>query len=743
MEEESIGTIKMNKIIKGTDKVLKQKNHVILYVIFVLWYIASFFVDRFQCECLNCFVNGDVLQYVCTITIFIMTCITLFFSLLETTHHGIQISDYRNCDIYRHERFWVIIAVTAVLLLTALVQLQLKNRLGYIVISAELIGYCFYNIILEFPIMERYDGRIIKIEKRIAHSEFENEREAVIKSSLLDYYIRKLPLQEVYRILKDDKTDYDEKLLNVLIDAEYQRIEEQISGTMTIKEKELVVMDIRFLLDGCGNIDNVSSAPYKNYIISLFNLLLSTSNGIIIAKRLMHSMLFRLCVDKKYLVYKNIIIEMALNNLNNSKTDILVMIRQYFSDKDYFLSDSKYCSEVILMISMYLFYLIEDEKRVPASEKEKFKNFILDNPGVVDSTLIIPWYKLHAIATSNRDTNPLDYLELYKQNEYQLDYTLFESNMHTVIIDSYYVFRWYMICYISECNNAIHKLDKMHFVDANIRNLADQFFNEFLVESKYHDNGIVHSYCEMYKINEKHFTLFFEIKFNEIDDIITQIKAEALEEKIEKGNQISGDVFANEMQVRLTDLLSKEYGFVEGDLEICEELKLQITLKSGLDDNIESYARLFWPEICKMFKRKKRVLSVDEFLAKYKDSSRNVVAMGNFVKYKIRGGSNLFADSFVVEDTKVYDSSILGSETILFGEDYKFNASVSCELKHCSADELWNSVEQYRLDDGRYLWEGVYFEKNELYQKMDVLYKKFIIHVRYKEISQNAILVKV
>ena len=420
------------------------------------------------CPCLSNYdtnvynASGIACQVITALVCCIASMIGISFSIQDSSFFGIKIKDLRELRVEAGYSLQGIMIIAVIIVALNLIFFLFGLIVASFGVALAAILFCIHIICREVPLMAKRESAALNILKsRIDAGADASDIRATDLDDAIKYLIVHKNLKTTYEKLSfgPNKTDANRKLLIKLLDLQtdiaYQleSIEnkrEQIETVDAIRENLTDILFFAFdVLDILGEESSNNTHYITRAIIGLSRQDIGRQDCTSVVKCALSSLDALRWKEEGTPAKKDFLISIVVSafTYSVSKPDFTIMnaVQEYYSESTYHLGKEYNSSLLFFILSLYLYYCCELESQVPEEIKAKLRNKICsDESVIVDNRVVYSWRQLFKAYSGNHAIDYSEYIRVFTNNEHAMDYYLFSTGAHWIVMDGALAFRWFV-----------------------------------------------------------------------------------------------------------------------------------------------------------------------------------------------------------------------------------------------------------------------------------------------------------
>ena len=329
----------------------------------------------------------------------IVPIIAISISLQNEDIYGVKISDIYKLRQQNRFRLNEVFLIPPTILIVCRILILYQHYILTVFLSILLVIFIFILIITEVPLMLKQDKEIINILKASLYECYLTK--ATLPSALkksLQYLIYSFNFKKVYQLFFKEDLDYQNYLIQQLL--ELQSVLSASIGKNYGTSEQFQIIDslsrnVVDILENNLGIDEKQMANISKLNIHLINVFLNLDEyeyGEKVVSTRLRGIVQYLTVhkDNSYLA-ADFLISFAVNQLKKGNFHAYKTFLNVLSNSSYCLRKNCQANTVFMVLSLYLFYLFQDEKFVPDDLKQDILKFVNQDTVVETYRVTYPW----------------------------------------------------------------------------------------------------------------------------------------------------------------------------------------------------------------------------------------------------------------------------------------------------------------------------------------------------------------
>ena len=735
--------------------------------------------------CCPCLSNYDINVYnaagiACQVITALVCCIAsmigISFSIQDSSFFGIKIKDLRELRVETGYSLQGIMIIAVVIVVLNLVFFLFGLIVASFGVALVAVLFCIYIICREVPLMAKRESAALKILKsRIDAGTDASDIRATDLDDAIKYLIVHKNLKTTYEKLSlgSDETDANRKLLIKLLDLQtdiaYQleSIENKREQIETVDALRENLTDILFFAFDVLNNLGEESKNYTHYITRAIIGLTSCDIGKQDCTRVVKCALTSLdslrwkeekTTDKKDFL---ISILVSIFTYSVSKPDFTIMdaFQEHYSESTYHLGKEYDSSLLFFILSLYLYYCCELESQVPEELKAKLRERVCANESrIVDNGVVYSWKRLFLEYSGNHAIEYSEYMRVFTNNEHALEYYLFNTGAHWVVMDGALAFRWFVVNLLNCQENIFDDFSK---VFGEKPKGSELYWLKKLYDDCYADGkefsapDYMQKMLAFYGVEKNTFGLFLVIEKNwhTLFDYLTKVKSQEIRDETLLLEKMDEKALADKIKVSVTETLQKEWGR-DATLDVGSEPKYMRVLieKANAVNFDEALIDYFTDSTFSTFRKKlsaKKLIRDESFDTKIQGLIKeNIVAASSnsfqMVPYYI--GDPAIQKQYVEKLSSVpqYHSSILPHISLVLPGGFSFNFIVDdAKVEKPNEEQINNRVERYKRADGQYVYKGTFMTRDDVFDTVKAKTIIITLIARFSLITEESKIIEI
>ena len=695
--------------------------------------------------------NGLV-SVLCQIVISVACCIVsvlgIAISLQNEKIYGISRRRFDKLRAGVHFTILGIIIMALLLSVLSIVAFSFDMYITCIYCLILLLAFCFVACICEIPIMCHREKSILNVVKKKLKMEMAIEEDlsldlkTVIKSIITeDYSIKKL-----YGIFKSRRNKkFNKELLIKLLEIHCDYAFELAKLDESIKDKkaERLFENIKDILSFKEDFDviQITDNEIWSYQHLITRVLFRTSEIESSRSKTVHLIFDSLPFidhykDKKHKRFvMSIIIKMISASLTSEDLSFAYELKRVCSSWQYSINKGGALTTVFALTSVHLEYLCTSARNVTKEYKEQIRKFIEDT-SVMEHCKTTSWSVLYSRFLDHFYLNAEEFLYYFKLNEDGWDMRIFDSHAHFVVMDEKYAIMWFLANLFSTHSVWNYDYNNLLSIDSDfhgtLQHVGDQILNDESTQER------MLRFVTFF-LKDKDFKSFKidEERHHRFETFVSNLHRKDIDKLIIETESIDTKELAKAYEVTVSDSLKKEWGYSR-DFDLNEtppkSLKTMIEVKSFAMNYAEVLSDYLSSQIMFEIERsipKKEVLYSKLSALKELIEKQKILYVSEIAKYDIQ---QILLEGASGDKAEVvpFNSSILGGHYVLCNTPMKFGAEVKVRIENLTKQQVSEKAEEYKAQDGRYIYEGAFLSREELEGIIEKQYAILILELRYQ-----------
>ena len=751
-----------------TKKENRNKNRIIdivfritLGCLFMLFLLISMFYSIKNRDSGRDHSLGDLVSMLCQVVISIACCIVsllgIAISLQKEDIYGLSRRHFDNLRV--GIRFSVLRIVIVTLLLSAVCLISYSMNLYWTCIYglSILMAFCMIACYTELPLMCLREKSILAITKKRLAVEMDKaddlslDLKTVIKNQITEDY----NLKTIYSKFKSKKDEeFNKKLLIKLLEIqcdyafELSKLDETVQG----KKAERLVDNIKDILRFKDEFDALSITKNEliNYRHLITRVLFRTADIQSTERKTMYlvfdSLPFRIQNEKQREFVLLISIDMISASLTNSDLRFAKELKRVCSTWRYSLDKGDTLTIAFAITSIHLQYLYVSASNVTTDYKDKIAEF-LDDRSVIDYHKTMSWRALYSRFLRHFSLNAQDFFYFYHFNKNNWDMRVYDSQAHIVIMDESRAIMWFLANLFS--SYVVFDYDYNDLLSQNganrvmIQQVGDRIINDIATKER------MLEFVAFYK-KDSSFT-FFEIdeeRNHRFEEFISRLHVEDLNKRINETGKVDYPELADRYQRSINSTIQNEWGHSSSvDLQNVapKYLRMVIEVKSVADNYsevLEEYLAMnIFYEIEESIEIKTVTRSKSSCLLDFMRVQKDIHVAESIV-YDIEG---ILVEHDAVDKVRItsFDSSIWSGYYLMGNKALSFGCAVKIRIDKLSKQEVSEKAEEYKAQDGRYIFEGAFLSREEIENYIEKQFASLVMEFKYKVNSEGVLVYKI
>jgi hypothetical protein len=228
-----------------------------------------------------------------------------------------------------------------------------------------------------------------------------------------------------------------------------------------------------------------------------------------------------------------------------------------------------------------------------------------------------------------------------------------------------------------------------------------------------------------------------EERHHRFETFVSNLHRKDIDKLIIETESIDTKELAKAYEVTVSDSLKKEWGY-SGDFDLNETppkfLKTMIEVKSFAMNYAEVLSDYLSSQI--MFEIERSILKKEVLYSKLSAlkeliEKQKILYVSEITKYDIQQILLEGASGDKVE-VVTFNNSILGGHYVLCNTPMKFGAEVKVRIENLTKQQVSEKAEEYKAQDGRYIYEGAFLSREELEGIIEKQYANLILELKYQ-----------
>jgi len=695
---------------------------------------------------------NDLVSLLCQIVISVACCIVsvlgIAISLQNESIYGISRRRFDKLRTGLHFSILSIVIVALLLSLLSIVAYSFDMYLTCIYFLILLVIFCFVACICEIPIMCHREKSILNVVKKKLKIEMATgedlslDLKAVIKNVITeDYSIKKL-----YNNFKSrwDKK-YNKRLLITLLEihCDYAFELAKLGEDIRDKKAERLVENIKDILNFKEDFDviKITNNEIWSYQHLITRVLFRTSEIESSRSKMVHLIFDSLPFidyykDKEHKRFvMSIVIRMISASLTNENLSFVYELKRVCSSWQYSINKGGALTTVFALTSAHLEYLSTSAQNVTQEYKDQIRKFVEDT-SVIENCKTTSWPVLYSRFLEHFSLNLEEFLYYFKLNEDGWDMRIFDSHAHFVILDEKYAIMWFLANLFSthsvcnyDYNNLLSIPPAFH---GALQRVGDQILDDDSTKER------MLKFVTFF-LKDKDFESFeFDEKMNHrFEAFVRALHKKDVEKLIVETESIDMYELAKTYEIAVGESLKKEWGYSE-DFDLNETAPKFLKVMIELNSFAINYAKVLSDYLSSqiMFEIERsipatlvlysRLSALKEFVEQEK-----VLYVSEIAKRDIK---QMLSESALEDKVEVisFNSSILGRHYVLCNTPMKFGCKIGIRIEKLTKQQVSEKAEEYKAQDGRYIYEGAFWSREELERIIEKQYAILILELKYQ-----------
>lgn len=704
-------------------------------------------------------------QILTTVVTLVVSIIGIAISLQGDEFFGVKITKLYALRKNKHYTILQIIVISILVCMFNLMFYMLGLTIAAIGSLIVAVLFLLQVVYEEVPIMAKEERAFINILKSSLIFCYRNKDEAQkdLKDSI-KYLLYMKNLKQIFDDFKDKSNqEYNEYILMKLLE-----FQEDLAFELKIKYNEIEQRTI-----GSSLLENVLDVIFQHIEIPDETYCTISDNKYILTRVLF-------CIHEvpsleKYFFHKisglyqylsfnltnhksqqdlisNILIVLVAKTVEKGDFSIIKAIRYQLSNSAYCLEENSAALNVFAVLSMYLYYLRCSEPDIPPGVKNTINDFVNEGNIIENNTKIKSWKNLFSKAAYNFKVDYSKFISLVMDNDKTLEYYLFGNGAKSVILSPGYLSLWYLTHLFN--TKGIYGVDFTLLASRyqNIKEHLKRFGEACLDDNKnFIPTAEMNQIIEFYSNEAEYFVLFriHEERTHNFFEFINNLKYNELKNDSDRAAHVDNAALALKICNGIELAIKKEWGF-DSKLEINNPERYFSVLFDKAPDAInfeESIVDYCIGRVRADLKKatQKTVLYNNE---RFEDGIRELILKKP--QYVTEGAKELIPEFYIKDEQlkeeylnvcknlPVFQSSVLGENTIILENGFRFNCIIKkVELRGLSEEELSEQVAKHQRVDGQFVFDGVFLPREEIMKVIKAKYTVLNVIIRREVVSSK------
>ena len=723
--------------------------------------------SRYSTDAYNA--TGIACQVITAIVCCIASMIGISFSIQDSTFFGIKVKDLRELRVNAGYSLQAIMIIAVVIVALNLAFYMFGLIVASFGASVAAILFCIYVIHKEIPLMaKREEAGISILKARVAAGADVDNLHATDLDEAIKYLIIHKNLKTTFEKLSfgPGETEGNQKLLIRLLDLQtdiaYQLESIEGKGEL-IETSDALRENLSDILSFSFDISSILGDDCKNYthyitraIVGISQSEIGKENCTRIIKGALYSLDFSRLNEKENLGKKDFLFSVLLSifTYSVSKPAFAIMdaIQEYYSESTYHLGKKYSSSLLFFLLSLYLYYCCELEDQVPSELKMKLRERVCsDERRIIDNRVIYSWKQLYQEYSGNHAIDFSEYMRVFTNNEHSLEYYLFNTGAHWIVMDGSLAFRWFVANFLN-CQEDVFDYCKVFGEQPTGSTL---YWLKKLYEDCYSDGkdfsvpDYMQKMLAFYGADKNAFGLFLIIEKNwhKLFDYLTEVKTQEILDETSELDKLDEKALVEKIKDAVTEALHKEWGRNE-NLDVGSEkryLRILIEKSNAInfdDVLIDYFTRSTFFSFRNMLTTRK-IEKGNDFDKEILDLIGNdIVAASSssaqVVSYYISNPDIQRQYLEKLSSVQKYQSAILPHTSLVLPGGFSFNYIVDDVVVDKPSEEQINErVERYKRADGQYVYEGTFMTRDAVFNTVKAKTIIITLAARFSLVSEE------
>lgn len=436
---------------------------------------------------------------------------------------------------------------------------------------------------------------------------------------------------------------------------------------------------------------------------------------------------------------------------------LLKNVQKQLSSKETNLLLNENTARIFIMISFVLFYLAKKENNVPIETKSQIQ-MIVENSYDESNYRVLSWKQLFRKFGEKYIVTLEEFLNDFARNGQYYEFQFYDNQAREIIFTRKLAIKWYLFTYL----NFAEKLNTDYKTLFKLKDEQDLDSVFLEIKSTCYENE------KVFKPNEeiREIALFYSdsggifVRFSNIENhdssllnFMNSFRKDKANSSLEDKLNHSETCSINDCQNKVERYFSDFIGFSK-QIDIGDDNKRQISIielksadleRSIIFWSISSIKEMIWEEEvkknCLVIKRD------DQFDQRIKEnvlpkdiaySSDDATYYASFITDKeIRDEYQKKIDG----PTKT-KGNFFAEPTFVLKDGFSFNCKLQLAVKKLNPDELVQEVDKYRRSDGQYVYQSIFYTREELSEIIEKTLVKVQLEFSFKvEMNKESIIV--
>lgn len=728
---------------------MKKEKWYYLIIFLVLLTIMIFLYDMFNKNYIKCNANlvSTICQIVISIAFSIVSLLGIVISLQNEKIYGISRREFNKFRISFSQPIMIITILSLVLSSISILLYIFCQYVLCLCFLTLLVFTCFFSCISEIPILCYNEKKLQNIIKKKLCKEInsKNEFSQSLKAVLKYLITKEKNLVETYNFTKNKNEEYNKKLLIKLLELQHDRAFELLKLDQNSREEiaDVLVNNIKDIINFNNDFDviEITKGDILNYQHYITRTLFRTLEIKALKEKTLNLIIGKLPFINyiKNEKHKNFIlsitVKMITSSLTNGNLDIVKELKKVCSEFEIQLNKDTALTTIFAIVSMHLYYLYNDGRLVSEEFKKQILEFI-DKSSIINNYITKSWKQLYSRFISVYNLNFETFIQYFKYNVNGWDMNIYDSNLHSLVMDERYALVWFLSNLFSSYQVYEYNYEKLLKIKSISKRSIKNIGNEILKDNRRLTE--MTKYVEFYN-KGRNCSLFIASEENNsrFEKFIRSLFKEDIEELISLNENINKVEKAKEYKNKINEVIRGEYGYTSKiNLDTVEDRIIIFTTDMfsyaiNHDESLIDYLiDLIRIEIANSVKKK--VIHYSKIAkSKLNNKSSKTLYITDSLKY--------YAE-FILNECKInnktkteyFNSSILYGDYLIFKNQFKFGYDLSLSIYDLSPQQIAEKAEEYKMNDGRYIYEGALLSREEIESYISKQYGVFEIKLKCK-----------
>lgn len=729
-----------------------------LFTLGVLSFIILFdYFNKFSI-CMNEIIS-TICQIVTTVMCSVMSILCISITIQNETIYGVSRRKFDNLRRDIHFSVKRIIITTIIFSFICIITYLFHLYVSCLFTSFFMILFGLAACICEIPIMCREETKILNVIRKslkyciISGKDLPSDLKLIIQNIVTEDYT----IKSLYKVFNENEnSSYNEKLLIKLLEIhcdycfELSKLEETIKN---IKAERILknIEDILSFKDDY-NIIEITNNKIFYYLHLISNVLFKTYEIKSTNRKTIHLIIDNLPFIDGYKrkeqrkFFLMIALRMISISVTSSDLNLVYELKRVCSNWKYSLNRGGALTTIFALISMHLVYLCNSAVNVPQELIQQIKKFIEDS-SLLNDNKTMSWVELYSIFLDEFSLEVEEFINFFKMNDGYWDMKIFDYQAHIIVFDERYALKWFFANLFSSYSATYYDYNQLLEVNFEFSDTLMHVGDEILNNSS--TKREILKFVTFY-LKDKNFIYFdseeeYEGKFRTFISNLHKKVINDLIKDIKSGDKIK---MANEFQNNIINSIKSQ-------LEYCEDFNLdEMSLKIykiifefksfsiNYNEVLTEYLiNQIKHEIVKNITIKKIEYSDMFELKKYLKGYKKICVSET---HKNKAIKILKANELSEKmDIIVLKNSILSEYYTICNEIIKFGINIVINIEELSKKQILEKVEEYKVNDSRYIYEGAILSREELESIVAKQYAVLELKLKYKINCENAIVYQI